>query len=382
MDPIRLESYFTLLHQVADEERELELEQALLLFDESVPLDALIAIAERPRRRHFQNRALLHVLNNVKNGDCTENCSYCAQRAGGPEAGSGNIEIYDIKSDEEILEEARVAYDSGAFRYCLAVSGRGPSRPLLERLSRVIRKIKDTYNIEVCLSAGILKKPELASLLVEAGLDRYNHNLNASADFYGEICTSHEYADRTATLQTLSDAGLSLCSGVIVGMGEGTDDLARTAFELRRLKVKSLPVNFFIPVPGHAVASAQKLSRDYCLRALCLFRLANPRAEIRLAAGRELYLGASQGIALRVADSLFVSGYLNVKGSNLGETLRLLHENGFEPDARNSNFSFTPQASAASSVAAAGAAGVDAAGKNPSSAGVEIKSLDELRPFR
>ena len=308
-----------------------------IINDESIPLDMLVEIAEIPRRRHFQKGVRIHVLNNIKNGRCSENCSYCSQRKSNS---APEIPEYEMKTDKEILEEARIAAESGAYRYCMAMSGRGPSHKIIERISEIIKVIKEKYSIEVCISAGILNYPNGAKILADSGLDRYNHNLNTSKENYDKICTSHNFDERRETIKNLFDNGVKICSGVIVGMGEKAQDLVDAAFELHDSGVDSIPVNFFIPVPGHEVKIIGNLTPEYCLKVLSMFRLVNPGAEIRLAAGRELYLSDVQPTALRIANSLFASGYLNVKGSDIRSTIEMILESGFKIDTGRSNYSF------------------------------------------
>ena len=199
----------------------------------------------------------------------------------------------------------------------------------VERLARLIRKIKSAYPLEVCVSAGLLDG-EKSAILKDAGLDRLNHNLNTSAGHYNSICTTHTYEDRWKTLQSARQAGLQLCSGVIVGMQESYDDILEVAYSLRELKVESIPVNFFMPIPGSQLPAADQLTPDFCLRVLCLYRFINPRAEIRMAAGREMHLRSMQVLGLYAADSLFLDGYLNTRGDESRQTLRMIKDAGFE----------------------------------------------------
>lgn len=322
-------------------------------------LDRTLQLAGKARTHFFGNRVRAHILNNIKNGNCPEDCGYCAQRRT-----AEGIPQYTLKPAEEILEEARAAKANGAYRYCLVTAGRGPSRRQIETFSDVIRKIKDELGLEVCLSAGILTDPESAKLLQEAGLDRYNHNLNTSEEHYGDICQSHTYTDRVKTLENLNGHGVHLCSGVIAGMGESDEDLVQVALELRRLSVVSIPVNFFLPVPGHAIENPRTFSEEQCLRILSLFRLINPSSEVRIAAGREHYLKTRQPDALRVANSLFISGYLNVKGSDASATATMIREAGFEME-----FS---EGEAHGSMVAEG---------DTSHQDLTLKDLSDLRPF-
>lgn len=308
---------------------------AHLVFDSTIEIEELLSIAEIPRHRHFQNGVRIHILNNVQNGSCSEDCGYCAQRN---DTGAEKIPEYTMKPDSEIIAEADDAVRSGAFRYCMVLSGLGPESGEIEHFARIVKLIKERHpQLELCLSAGVLTDPELADHLRGAGLDRYNHNLNTSIAHYDQICTTHEFSDRLETVQNLTRAGVELCSGVIVGMGESPEDLVHVAFQLRENRVASIPVNFFLPVPGHAIAKPGNITADFALRTLILFRLINPEAEVRMAAGREHYLGSVQKEALRVSNSLFVSGYLNVQGSNLAQTLNMIYESGFVVDAGHSD---------------------------------------------
>lgn len=314
-----------------------------LLTDSALSAETVLEIGEKVRRHLHGNRVHVHILNNIRNGNCAEDCGYCAQRKS-----ADGIPIYAMKPEDEILREARAAKENGAHRYCMVTAGRSTGIRMAGVYADLVRKIHREVGIRVCLSAGLVEDPEVARILAEAGLDRYNHNLNTSDSYYGSICSSHTYGDRLRTLELLSANGIGLCSGIIAGMGEERQDLVTVAFELNRLGAASIPVNFFLPVEGHALektiekslrTSLEKsienhtpLSADDCLRILSVFRLVNPLAEIRMAAGRELYLGDRQSDGLRVANSLFMSGYLNVRGSSAAATIRLIYDHGFALD--------------------------------------------------
>ena len=295
-----------------------------ILTDDRVDVLSLVYAAYAARLKYKGKEVHVHVLNNVQNGHCPEDCHYCAQSRDAETA----IEEYPVKSDQEILQEAEQAYRRGAYRYCLVFAGRGPSDGRIRHLTGLIREIKRRYPLEVCVSAGLLDESK-ARQLKEAGLDRYNHNLNTSEALYPRICSTHTYGDRLNTLSAAKRAGLAVCSGVIVGMGEGPDDIIDMAKALRRLGAASIPVNFFLPIPGVRLTSQPSLSPRDCLRILCLFRLINPAADIRVAAGREHYLKSMEVMALYVANSLFVDGYLNARGQAVGKTLAMIREAGF-----------------------------------------------------
>ncbi|MBS0616546.1 MAG: biotin synthase BioB [Spirochaetes bacterium] len=297
---------------------------AIELLSGSVPLYRALADAAVEREKWFGKNVRIHILDNIRNGNCAEDCGYCAQRRNA----NAGVENYPMKNADAIFADAVAAKASGAYRFCMVTAGTGPSRLTTAKLAQLIGRIHNELKIRVCLSAGFVDD-EKAKVLSEAGLDRYNHNLNTSDAHYAEICTSHSYADRKQAIAAVSHACIGVCSGVIVGLGESPTDLIDAAFELKELKVIAIPVNFFIPVPGHAIKTPQLLTPEYCLRVLIAFRLINPDAELRIAAGREGHLRALQATALMVANSLFASGYLNVKGSNMQETLDLIHDAGF-----------------------------------------------------
>jgi biotin synthase len=230
-----------------------------------------------------------------------------------------------------VLAEAARAAEAGATRYCMVLSGRGPSLATTRHLADLVRKVKERHPIEVCLSVGLLGE-EHARILADAGLDRLNHNLNTSERHYGEICSTHDFADRLATLRAAKKCGIEPCSGIIVGMGEESRDLVEVAFRLRELEVPSIPVNFLIPIEGNPVRSDGSLTPERALRALALMRLVNPRAEVRIAAGREGHLRALGALALWPANSLFVDGYLTTRGDAVSETYRMIEDAGFEVD--------------------------------------------------
>jgi biotin synthase len=301
-------------------------EQAAWLLDsKDVELLRLVDAAYQPRRQHFGRKVMVHVLNNVQNGLCPEDCGYCSQNRDSDAA----IRQYPMKSEDEIFAEAEQAAAAGASRYCMVLSGRGPSLAYTKRLAGIIAEVKRRHPVEVCLSAGLIDD-EKAEILAQAGLDRLNHNLNTSESHYPKICSTHTYADRVATLESARRNGIGTCSGIIMGMGEQTADLVDVAFKLRELEVPSIPVNFLIPIDGNQVTQDGSLTPDRCLRVLCVMRLINPSAEIRVAGGREGHLRSLQPLALYPANSLFVEGYLTTRGDAAQATYTMIHDAGFE----------------------------------------------------
>jgi biotin synthase len=303
-------------------------EECLRLLDgDDVALLPLLHAAYVPRERHFGRKVMVHVLNNVQNGLCPEDCGYCSQS----KASTAAIRKYPMKSEAEILAEAARAAEAGATRYCMVLSGRGPSLATTRHLADLVRKVKERHPIEVCLSVGLLGE-EHARILAEAGLDRLNHNLNTSERHYAAICSTHTFRDRVETLRAAKKCGIEPCSGLIVGMGEESRDVVDVAFELRGLEVPSIPVNFLVPIEGNPVQSDGSLSPERALRVLAMMRLVNPRAEVRVSAGREGHLRALGALALWPANSLFVEGYLTTRGDAVNDTYRMIEDAGFEVD--------------------------------------------------
>lgn len=296
-----------------------------ILLDAELDVLSLVHAAFRVRKAVWGRGVQVHIINNAANGHCPEDCSYCSQA----KTSTVDIEKYPIKSEDEVLAEARAAYEAGAHRYCMVFAGRGPNAKRTEVLAGLVRKIKANYNIEVCVSAGLLDEDK-ARVLAEAGVDRYNHNLNTSREHYGKICTTHTYEDRLNTVRAARRSGLEVCSGLIVGMGETTDELIEVARELARLGAHSIPVNFLLPFEGAPLGVPQTLTPEFCLRVLCMFRFLCAKAEVRISAGREYHLRSLQALALYPANSLFLEGYLNSKGSRARETLQMIRDAGFE----------------------------------------------------
>lgn len=288
-------------------------------------LPSLLAATYRVRHQRWGNEVQLYYLRNAKSGLCPEDCGYCSQSA----VSDAEIPKYRFNDEETLLASAKVAAESKARTFCIVASGRAPSDREIEHVTKVVSRIKATLPLNICCCLGLLT-PDQAQRLADAGVDRVNHNLNTSERFYPEICSTHTYADRLSTLQAVRDAGMELCSGGIVGMGEHDGDVVELALSLRQLNVESIPVNFLHPIDGTPLAQTERLNPRYCLKVLCLFRLANPTAEIRIAGGRELNLRWLQPQGLYAANSMFVSDYLTTKGQRPEDDYHMIEDLGFQ----------------------------------------------------
>jgi biotin synthase len=292
-------------------------------------MPALIEAAFAVRQQHFGRRVKLCVLQNARSGLCPEDCHYCSQSA----VSDAPIPRYRLLPRDELIAGARRAVASGATRYCMVTSGRGPTSDDISRLADAARAIKDEFpRLELCLSLGLLGEPD-AETLAKAGVGWINHNLNTSRRFYPSICTTHTYDDRIATIEAVRRAGLMTCCGGIVGMGENDEDLIDLAYALRELRADSIPVNFLQPIAGTPLEHAPVFDRLRGLKTLCLMRLLNPVADVRMASGRELHLGPDQALALYPANSIFVSGYLTTPGQAADDARRMIEGAGFEVEA-------------------------------------------------
>ncbi|HVM98389.1 MAG TPA: biotin synthase BioB [Candidatus Acidoferrales bacterium] len=298
-----------------------------MLAETNLDVLRLAAAAGDVRMAHFGRKVTVHQINNIKNGLCPEDCGYCAQS----KVSTAALKKYPTKDEESILAEARDAKQRGVYRYCMVASGRGPTEREAQQLAHILRRIRDEVGIRTCLSVGLVDE-STATLFKEAGLDRLNHNLNTSRTHTDKIVGTHTYQDRLNTLCAAKKAGLESCSGMIAGMGESDGDIVDVAYELRGLEVPSIPINFLIPIAGNPLYDFNQLSPLRCLRILCMFRFVNPRAEIRVAGGREGHLRGLQSLALYPANSLFVDGYLATRGDEKSKVYKMIEDAGFEID--------------------------------------------------
>lgn len=284
----------------------------------------LLAGAYRIRREYFGNTVQLYFLMNAKSGLCPEDCSYCSQS----KVSDADIPKYNILKKDKLLDGARVAAERGSKTYCIVISARGPSESEIRAVETIVPQIKEQYGLNICACLGLLT-PDQAQRLKACGVDKVNHNLNTSEQHYGSICTTHTWQDRVETLKNVRAAGMELCSGGIIGMGEADDDVINMCFSLRDLAVESIPVNFLNPIDGTPLGGKSDLNPRYCLKVLCLFRMANPKSEIRIAGGREIHLRSLQPLGLYAANSVFVGDYLTTKGQEPVEDYRMIEDLGF-----------------------------------------------------
>ncbi|MCA1063510.1 biotin synthase BioB [Rossellomorea sp. AcN35-11] len=279
------------------------------------------------RKHYFGNQVKLNMIINTKSGLCPENCGYCSQSI----VSNAPIEKYRMVDKETILKGAENAHQLNVGTYCIVASGRGPSNREIDHVVSAVREIKQRYHLKVCACLGILKGDQ-AKRLKEAGVDRYNHNINTSKNHHGNITTSHTYDDRVSTVEQAKAQGISPCSGIIVGMKETLQDVVDMARTLKELDADSIPVNFLHAIDGTPLEGTNELDPRYCLKVLCLMRFINPTKEIRISGGREVNLRSLQPLGLYPANSIFVGDYLTTAGQEGTRDHQMLKDLGFEVD--------------------------------------------------
>lgn len=300
-----------------------EMQAVLDAPDEELP--GLLAAAFKVRQHYFGKRVQIHVLQNAKSGLCPEDCHYCSQSS----ISKAPVDKYPLLPREKLIEGAIKAKAAGAVRYCMVNSGRGPTRKEIDEMSEVVQEIRSQVPISICCSLGLMNEEKL-KILKQAGVQRINHNLNTSQRHHPNICTTHTYKDRVATVRNVKSVGLTACCGGIIGMGETDDDIMDMALALKELDVDSIPINFLHPIPGTPFEGMHHLTPQRCLKVLCLLRFVNPSKELRVAGGREINLRSLQPMSLYPANSIFVNGYLTTPGQRATEGHRMIEDLGFE----------------------------------------------------
>lgn len=289
--------------------------------------DELLAILDAAFRvrQHYHGREVrIHILQNAKSGMCRENCAFCSQAIGS----YSGVDRYRMQTVEELVAGAREAHQRQAVKYCMVTATRGPSDSELDTVCEAVRQIKNEIPIELCTSLGLLND-EQAEQLAAAGVHRFNHNLETSRRYFPKVVQTHTYDDRVATVRAARKAGMEACCGGIIGMGEELEDRVDLAFELSELSVEAIPVNFLDPRPGTPLGDLPRLTPAECLKALAMFRLVNPRSELRVAGGREVNLRHMQPLALYPANSMFTEGYLTTPGAKYEEDMAMIRDAGF-----------------------------------------------------
>lgn len=293
----------------------------------NLPFIDLLLKAQHVHRAHFvNNNVQLSTLLSIKTGACPENCAYCPQSA----HYQTNIDKHQLLDIETVKDAAALAKEKGATRFCMGAAWRSPPQKVFVQLLAILKAVK-ALDLETCMTLGMLTS-EQAKALAEEGLDYYNHNLDTSSEYYTKIITTRTYEDRLRTLEYVRSAGIKVCCGGIVGMGESREDRIRFLQQLSNLPMhpESIPINHLIPVPGTPLAHAEKLDSFEFIRVIAVARILMPKSVIRLSAGRENMNEELQALCfIAGANSVFYGEkLLTTKNSSLNQDDSLLQRLG------------------------------------------------------
>ncbi|TAN43859.1 MAG: biotin synthase BioB [Nitrospirae bacterium] len=290
----------------------------------------LFGAAERIRSSFRKNFIDLCAIINAKSGACSEDCSYCAQSSRFKTASA----VYPLLSKTAVLDKAREAKNNRVKRFCIVTSGRKVNKSELKKIAGMTASIRD-MGLLPCSTLGLLDRDEL-EYLKENGLERYHHNLETSERFFPSICTTHSYRDKIKTIEAAKAAGLSVCSGGIFGLGENWDDRLDMAFEIQKLGVDSVPINYLMPVKGTGLETRKALGPFEALKIISLYRFVMPEKEIRVCGGRIQALGDKHGMIFKAgADSVLTGNYLTTTGRTFDDDLKLIDELGLNVSERS-----------------------------------------------
>ena len=298
-------------------------EEAIELYGQ--PLDELCDSANQIRRHFCGDRFDLCTIINGKSGRCPENCRFCAQSVHNHTCAAE----YPMLPAGDILAQAKRNYEQGALRYSIVTSGRRLSDAEVEEMCTVVRRIREEAGIFVCVSFGLLTERQFRRLK-EAGVTRVHNNLETSRRNFPNVCTSHTFDDKVQAIRAAQAAGLSVCSGGIMGLGETPEDRIDMALSLRELGIRSVPVNMLNPIPGTPFEHNKTLTNEDMRRITAVYRFILPDASIRLAGGRGLLPDQGRGCFLSGANAAITGDMLTTAGITIGTDRKLLKELGYE----------------------------------------------------
>jgi biotin synthase len=308
------------------------LEEINTLF--ALPFNDLLFKAQQVHRAHFDANAVqVSTLLSIKTGACPEDCKYC------PQSGHYNTQLEKEKllEIEKVVAQAKAAKEAGASRFCMGAAWRSPRDKDLLLVEEMVRQVK-ALGLETCMTLGMVDGDQ-ANRLAAAGLDYYNHNLDTSPDFYPEIITTRTFSDRLDTLATVREAGMKVCSGGILGMGEGAQDRSALLQQLAKLSPhpESVPINMLVKVPGTPLENVEDLDPLEFIRAIAVARIMMPQSHVRLSAGREQMNESTQALAfLAGANSIFYGDKLLTTGNPQADRDRALFAKlGLHPERRD-----------------------------------------------
>lgn len=303
--------------------KEITKAEAMELINED--LNQLTTAANQIREHFCGNGFDICTIINAKSGKCSENCKYCAQSA----SYETKVEQYPLLRKEEITEQAKYNDERGVLRFSLVTSGKRLSDEEIMKACEAIRKLKQETEIAVCVSMGLLEEKQFR-LLKEAGATRVHNNLEASESYFANVCTTHTFADKVEAIKAAKRAGLSVCSGGIMGLGETMEDRIDLAFSLKKLDICSVPVNMLNPIKGTPYEENPILTNEEMCRIIAIFRFILPKASIRLAGGRGLLADKGRSCFLSGANAAISGDMLTTSGISIETDKKMLKELGYE----------------------------------------------------
>ncbi len=287
-----------------------------------LPLSELVNQANQVRQKFLGQRLELCSIVNAKSGSCSEDCKFCAQS----HKYQLDIPAYSLKNQKEIVNAAKEAKTIGAQKFGIVTSGNRLTQEEITIIISAIIEIKNCVDIDVCGSLGALAGPDLKRLK-QAGLIRYHHNIETSENYYSQIVSSHNFKERVNTIKAAKEVGLEVCSGGIIGMGESWQDRFDMAYLLKELDIDAVPINFLVPIKGTPLEAVKPITYEDAIRTICIFRIILKDKVIKIAAGREDTLKASQSQGFMAgANGMLIGGYLTVKGQKLEEDHKLIEQ--------------------------------------------------------
>lgn len=299
-------------------------EELLKLYD--MDLEELISKAEKVTKEHFKNEVEVCSIISARTGKCGENCKYCSQSI----HNHAEIACHPLMEVEEVRQAAIKAKENGASRFCIVTSGRSEGGDDFGKILEMIKAVASIEGIHCCASLGLLNEEQIKQIK-EAGVERFNHNINTSKNFHKEICTTHDFEDRVKTVKMIEENGIETCTGVILGMGESREDRIDMALSLAELNPKTVPINVLNPIKGTPLEGYEdKITEEEVIRTICIFRLVLPNAILRYAGGRKTRLSKEmQELGLRAGiNGLLAGDYLTTDGVETKEDKRMLEEMG------------------------------------------------------
>jgi biotin synthase len=272
------------------------------------------------------DRVDIETLVNAKSGRCPEDCSFCAQSS----FYDTGIKKYPLLSKEELSERAKQAKEAGAASFCLVCAYREPPEKDFQQICEAIKEIRSKVEIEVNVSLGFMTLSR-AKALKKLGVKRYNHNLEAAESYFAKICNTHDFSDRVKTARIVKEAGLQLCSGGIIGIGESARQRIELAFSLASLDPEEVPVNILIGREGTPLAGIEPLDPLEAIKTIAVWRFIMPKTILKIAGGREVHLKDNDKLALKAgANGIITGGYLTTSGNQANRDIAMIREIGLK----------------------------------------------------